>query len=137
MIDWSHSQVSKHDKELQALVGNLFMRVTSATMMSRVKEALHNPDGAAELSEDLRLAFRELSDASAALAGKVKGNLDEMEVADALDSVVDLLRLVGDIFLILVLGSNDGIYRQTKSLVTQHRGNTLLLMYLSSRIEVV
>ncbi|KAK7470396.1 methionyl-tRNA synthetase [Stygiomarasmius scandens] len=96
-VDWSHSQVSKHDKELQALVGNLFMRVTSATMMSRVKEALHNSDGAAELSEDLRLAFRELSDASAALAGKVKGNLDEMEVADALDSVVDLLRLANKV----------------------------------------
>ncbi|THV08315.1 hypothetical protein K435DRAFT_832837 [Dendrothele bispora CBS 962.96] len=96
-VDWSHIQVSKHDKELQALVGNLFMRVTSATMMSRVKEALENPEGSTELPEDLRTAFRELSDASAVLGSKVQESMDEMEVADALDSIVELLRLANKV----------------------------------------
>ncbi|KAE9401572.1 hypothetical protein BT96DRAFT_880158 [Gymnopus androsaceus JB14] len=83
-VDWSHVQVAKHDKELQAVLGNLFMRITSPAIASRM---------ATESSQSDKELFVPLIEASNALPAVVSNYLDKMNVADALEAIVDVLRL--------------------------------------------
>ncbi|KAJ4468206.1 tRNA synthetases class I (M)-domain-containing protein [Lentinula aciculospora] len=83
-VDWSHAQVAKHDKELQAVLGNLLMRITSPAIISRMSP---------ECSASHRETFAPLVEASKALSARVSGHMDKVNVADALEAIVDVLRL--------------------------------------------
>ncbi|KAJ4000009.1 tRNA synthetases class I (M)-domain-containing protein [Lentinula boryana] len=83
-VDWSHVQLAKHDKELQTILGNLFMRITSPAIASRMAPAssdIHNE------------TFVPLLIASKALPSLVSSHMDRVNVADALEAVVDVLKL--------------------------------------------
>ncbi len=92
--DWSHVQVAKHDKELQALLGNLFMRITSSAITSRM---------ATESSLSNNELFAPLAKATEDLPSVVAGFLDQMEVADALESIMDMLRIVRVLFIVALV----------------------------------
>ncbi|KAJ3757236.1 tRNA synthetases class I (M)-domain-containing protein [Lentinula raphanica] len=83
-VDWSHVQVAKHDKELQTILGNLFMRITSPAITARMAIA-HS-----SLNED---PFVPLLNATKELPPLVASHMDKVNVADALEAVVDVLKL--------------------------------------------
>ncbi|KAJ3881841.1 tRNA synthetases class I (M)-domain-containing protein [Lentinula edodes] len=83
-VDWSHVQVTKHDKELQAVLGNLYMRITSPAIASRM---------APECSASDREPFIPLLEASKALPSVLSNYMDKVNIADALEAIMDVLRL--------------------------------------------
>ncbi|KIK67088.1 hypothetical protein GYMLUDRAFT_257036 [Collybiopsis luxurians FD-317 M1] len=83
-VDWSHVQVAKHDKELQALLGNLFLRVTSSAITSRM---------APECSTADKKQFSPLNAALESLQANVSTYLDKMDVAEALETIINVLRI--------------------------------------------
>lgn len=87
--DWSEVQLSKHDKELQSFLGNLFLRATSPKIVS----LMTSPDNCDKLPPNHALVQAQL-----ALPTVVGNYLDQMEVGEALASIVDLLRMVRMIF---------------------------------------
>ncbi|KAF9071105.1 tRNA synthetases class I (M)-domain-containing protein [Rhodocollybia butyracea] len=83
-VDWSHEQLAKHDKELQAVLGNLFMRITSPSITARMSGPIQTePVG----------RFSLLMAATRGLPDLVSADMDRMEAANALEKIVDLLRL--------------------------------------------
>ncbi|KAF8627945.1 hypothetical protein AX17_006098 [Amanita inopinata Kibby_2008] len=89
-VDWSREQLDKHFKEIQSLLGNLLLRITS----NRIKAAA---EGASQLTLDDVLKDKSSPNAlivelQRALAHDVASSLDQMEIADAVARVVDLLR---------------------------------------------
>ncbi|KAK7036436.1 methionyl-tRNA synthetase [Paramarasmius palmivorus] len=97
-VDWSHSQVSKHDKEIQALLGNFFMRITSRKISSLVNEAIASGLNVNDADPNVKDTYRALEQATRALPAKVAEKLDTLELADAIDEIVEVLKLVGCFF---------------------------------------
>jgi len=89
-VDWSDVQLAKHDKQLQTLLGNLFLRITSPTISAVVS----SPECASAASTEALTLFKPLRDARLGLSDAVSECMDNLEVADALDHVVILLELV-------------------------------------------
>ncbi|KAF9463674.1 tRNA synthetases class I (M)-domain-containing protein [Collybia nuda] len=90
-VDWSREQLDKHNKELQSLLGNFFLRVTSKTIHTRMASA--PPISIQEVYSEASSPNRALIDAQRALPENVRVSMDSMEVSDALGSIIDLLRL--------------------------------------------
>jgi methionyl-tRNA synthetase len=97
--DWSGEQLAKHFKEIQSLLGNFLLRVTSDRIHAAIKGA------SCMTVEDI---FRDKSSPNASvieahqeLADSVALCLGEMEVADAIGQIVELLRLVSAFSLCL------------------------------------
>jgi len=94
--DWSQEQLVKYDSEIQSYVGNFFLRVTSAKIMSRVmgleprtldqvfQESSKNP------TDDPN---RDVISALLSLAEAVSAKLQNMEVGEALQEIVKVLKL--------------------------------------------
>ncbi|KAG7097433.1 hypothetical protein E1B28_004777 [Marasmius oreades] len=115
-VDWSHDQLSKHHKEFQSLLGNFFLRVTSNTILKRVQDAQTmlkqaDTDQAVPISnqetknwfQDMvslqqetnkyRAAYADLLEATTVLPDKITQNLRKLDVADAMEEIVDVLRI--------------------------------------------
>ncbi|KAL0569397.1 methionyl-tRNA synthetase [Marasmius crinis-equi] len=97
-VDWSHDQLSKHDKELQSLLGNFFLRATSAKIRNPVIKAIEQgvdpfPEGIREDLPDSLKMWEPLRMSLVALPYKVMENLDNLRVAEALENIVETLRL--------------------------------------------
>ncbi|KAL0067063.1 methionyl-tRNA synthetase [Marasmius tenuissimus] len=94
-VDWSHDQLSKHDKELQSLLGNLFLRVTSPKIrgpaVSTIEESSLN--GLLKEPTPEQSRWRELVSASATMSTKVGSAMEELRMAEALEEIVDVLKL--------------------------------------------
>ncbi|KAJ8092629.1 methionyl-tRNA synthetase [Marasmius tenuissimus] len=94
-VDWSHDQLSKHDKELQSLLGNLFLRVTSPKIrgpaVSTIEESSLN--GLLKEPTPEQGRWRELISASATMSTKVGNAMEELRMAEALEEIVDVLKL--------------------------------------------
>ncbi|KAF8227591.1 hypothetical protein L208DRAFT_1365815 [Tricholoma matsutake] len=92
-VDWSQRQLEKHTKEIQSMLGNLFLRTTSVAMQGRIlggpprtfEEILRDE---AERSPN-RLLFHAVLD----LPDKFQAYMDKLEISDALAAIVDILRL--------------------------------------------
>jgi methionyl-tRNA synthetase len=90
--DWSHEQLDKYKHEIQAYVGNSLLRITSDRIMARVQGA--KPRTLAEIYKDKESPNHQVIAAHLRLAENVERCLREMEVAEALQHIVDLLKLV-------------------------------------------
>ncbi|KAF9266213.1 hypothetical protein L218DRAFT_922741 [Marasmius fiardii PR-910] len=105
-VDWSHAQLSKHHKEFQSLLGNFFLRVTSKTISKRVAEAQRvlkqhetnqkTPQNSVSVQQEIQryeAAYSELREVTTALPDKVTQKLKKLDVADAVEEIVDVLRI--------------------------------------------
>ena len=91
-LDWSDDQLKKHFREIQAFLGNTLLRITSKRIDGNMKGAtILTLD---DILQDKASPHASVIEASQALAEKVAGFLGQMEVADAMAQIVDLLRQV-------------------------------------------
>ena len=90
-VDWSFEQLEKHAKELQSLLGNYLLRVNSARIIKSAKR----PDIIPE--KTIHPLNGELLDAALALPLLVKGKMESMEIAEALEAILEVLRLANKI----------------------------------------
>jgi hypothetical protein len=92
--DWSDVQLNKYRAEIRSYLGNFLLRATSSAIMAPIQKietrTLENIYKDASTSDPNREVILQM----AKLAPKVKSSLLELEVAEALDSIVSLLRLV-------------------------------------------
>ncbi|RDB20211.1 Methionine--tRNA ligase, mitochondrial [Hypsizygus marmoreus] len=89
--DWSREQLEKHDREIQSLLGNYFLRITSPTIQARMAGA--QPRSLQQIHDDPTSPNRELIQTQRDLPRKVQTYMDAMEVGEALGAIVDVLRL--------------------------------------------
>ena len=90
--DWSDDQLKKHFKEIQAFLGNTLLRITSKRIEDNVKGAtILTLD---DILQDKTSPHTSVIEASQALAENVASFLGQMEVADAMAQIVELLRQV-------------------------------------------
>ncbi|KAI0326731.1 hypothetical protein GY45DRAFT_1258429 [Cubamyces sp. BRFM 1775] len=85
-VDWSQEQLQKHSKEIISLLGNLFLRATSAKIMKRVASVprptvfLLSGTGTSSLAP--------LLNSLKALAPTYEQNMQRFQVADAVEAIV-------------------------------------------------
>lgn len=109
--DWSTGQLEKHEMELRGLLGNLLSRVGSKKILSAIPSTERHlvrdpnylrdwtpaPDDKAMEFGRRREAYKaigELREALLALEGRVTNALDRLEIGQALQEVVDVLKMV-------------------------------------------
>ena len=98
-VDWSQEQLQKHSREIISLLGNLFMRATSAKIMKKVA-AVKQPD-VSLISESS--AFSPLLAHLKPLAHQVDGRIQGFQLADAVESIVLALQEVGSFRFSMVI----------------------------------
>ncbi|KAI0832835.1 tRNA synthetases class I (M)-domain-containing protein [Trametes gibbosa] len=86
-VDWSQEQLQKHSREIISLLGNLYLRATSAKIMKRVADVprptpFQIPDTG---------AYAPLLSSLQALASRFEGQMRRFEVADAVETIVQAL----------------------------------------------
>jgi methionyl-tRNA synthetase len=96
--DWSQKQLDKHRKEIQSLLGNLFLRITSATIQTRILGVPTRTLAEIHKNEVEGSPNRLLLSALLELPNKFKASMDDLEVSDALAAIIDILRLVRFLF---------------------------------------
>ncbi|KAI0638599.1 tRNA synthetases class I (M)-domain-containing protein [Trametes polyzona] len=87
-VDWSQEQLQKHSREIISLLGNLYLRATSAKIMKRVS-AVPRPNPSL-ISEST--AFSPLLTSLKRLAPTFEAQMDRFEVADAVETIVSALQ---------------------------------------------
>jgi len=100
-LDWSSEQLEKNAAELQSLLGNFYLRITSATIRRRLPEDFH-----LHLRESLQLeqslntnCLNEVVNRLQHLASVVDHHLKELRVAEALEAIIHQLKAVCPAFL--------------------------------------
>ncbi|EAU82630.2 methionine-tRNA synthetase [Coprinopsis cinerea okayama7 len=91
-VDWSFEQLEKHSKELQSLLGNYLLRITSARITAAAAAGYEQQSEASPHALNLELA-REVD----ALPRRVQELMNNLEVADALSSILDVLKLANKV----------------------------------------
>jgi methionyl-tRNA synthetase len=90
--DWSREQLEKHNKEIQSLLGNLFLRITSEKIQSRLER---RPIRLREIYEYKTLPFCVLLiDALRRMLEMFRECMNAFELGDALGGIIDVLRMV-------------------------------------------
>ena len=84
--------MAKHFKEIQSLLGNFLLRVTSDRIHAATKGA--SSMTVEDISRDKSSPNASVIEAQRELADSVAHCLGQMEVADAVGQIVELLRLV-------------------------------------------
>ncbi|KAJ3553901.1 hypothetical protein NM688_g3375 [Phlebia brevispora] len=91
-VDWSHSQVEKHAREITSLLGNLYMRITSRKIKQRAEDAgLSGAVRTLANSADKNSSVHALLTKTESLRGAVQGKMDGLLIADALDDIIAAL----------------------------------------------
>ncbi|KIL58972.1 hypothetical protein M378DRAFT_85745 [Amanita muscaria Koide BX008] len=90
-VDWSQGQLDKYFKEIQSLLGNFLLRVTSDRIKSAIKGA--SSMTLEDIARDKSSPNAPFVESQRALADKLTTCLDQMEVSDAVEHVVELLRV--------------------------------------------
>jgi len=95
-LDWSQSQLEKHSHEIQSLLGNYFLRVTSPKLIERALAA--HPLSLDEIQETQEGQFSEalvqLISLQRETAKRVGEKMQNLEVSEALRHLVGLMHLV-------------------------------------------
>ena len=92
--DWSSEQLEKNAAELQSLLGNFYLRITSAAIRRRLPEGSHS-----HLRESLEQSLnteslKEVANRLQHLASVVDHHLKELRVAEALEAIIHQLKAV-------------------------------------------
>ncbi|TFK37039.1 tRNA synthetases class I (M)-domain-containing protein [Crucibulum laeve] len=94
-VDWSESQLTKHSKELQSLLGNYFMRVTSKRLLATLSSAA--PVSLADIAADSDSPNATLLTAARTLSSGVQTSFERLELSEALEKIIELLRLANKV----------------------------------------
>ncbi|KAG6918209.1 hypothetical protein DXG01_015802 [Tephrocybe rancida] len=94
--DWSRTQLEKHDREIQAQLGNLLMRITSPKIAARANTA--PPLSLSTIEAELRARNPEspilaLLDTTKSMGPKMRLTMEQLELGEALDGIMDVLRM--------------------------------------------
>jgi hypothetical protein len=92
--DWSNEQLENNAAELQSLLGNFYLRITSAAIRSRLPEGFNSHHREA-LQQSLN--SQDLSDVANPLqnlASVVDNHLSQLCVSDALEAIIQQLKAV-------------------------------------------
>lgn len=97
--DWSRPQLEKHSREIQSLLGNYFLRVTSRKIVARAATAPHlslqeirrKYEG---VNDEFSKALVQLMDLQRETPKKVRQEMENLEVAEALQHLIELMRVV-------------------------------------------
>ncbi|KAG6833592.1 hypothetical protein H0H87_004219 [Tephrocybe sp. NHM501043] len=94
-LHWSRAQLDKHDREIQSQLGNLLMRITSPKIGNRASEAPAQSLASihAELTDKHDSPILVLLDATKSMPQKMRAAMDGLELGEALDQVMELLRV--------------------------------------------
>jgi methionyl-tRNA synthetase len=92
--DWSSEQLENSAAELQSLLGNFYLRITSAVIRRRLPEDFHS-----HLRESLEQSMEnenlnEVANRLQYLASVVDHHLKELRIAEALDAIIQQLKAV-------------------------------------------
>ena len=93
-VDWSNEQLENSAAELQSLLGNFYLRITSAVIRRRLPENFHS-----HLRESLEQSLNSESLKAVAsrlqdLASVVDHHLEELRIAEALKAIIHQLKAV-------------------------------------------
>jgi methionyl-tRNA synthetase len=92
--DWSHEQLQKHSREIQSLIGNFFLRITSPKIT-----ALITTDPPPDFSDENTSEWSPspgppiMSDLSS-LTHQLELSLGALEMSEALERITDVLKRV-------------------------------------------
>lgn len=94
--DWSQSQLEKHSYEIQSLLGNYFLRVTSPKLVQRALAA--HPLSLDEIQEthegQFSKALVQLISLQRETAKRAGEKMQNLEVSEALRHLVELMHVV-------------------------------------------
>lgn len=94
ILDWSQEQLEKHAFELQSLLGNFYLRVTSKAIQKRLSPDCHARFPVL-IDESAKVpALHEAVTSLQSLSQRVDENLQLLQVSDALDAIVQQLLMV-------------------------------------------
>ena len=94
--DWSSSQLEKHQKEIQAQLGNYFLRISSPRLAARVASALHSGEVTLEacFSEEVKSLLGGALLDNDPCKWIVKEDIDVDSPPDAMEPNYELLKTV-------------------------------------------
>jgi methionyl-tRNA synthetase len=113
-LDWSQTQLDKHHKEIQSMLGNLFLRITSQKIQDRLVGVSSRTLQEIHQDEAEGSSIRILMDALLELPDEFKASMDDLEVSDALAMVIGVLHLASTPNLGCFLSANTRSNRPTK-----------------------
>ncbi|KAF9445263.1 hypothetical protein P691DRAFT_710598 [Macrolepiota fuliginosa MF-IS2] len=101
-VDWSKPQLEKHSREIQSMLGNYFLRVTSPKLVARAATAPHLSLKSikkhyATRDDELSKALNHLLDLQRETPLKVRQEMENLEVAEALQHLTELMRVANKI----------------------------------------
>ena len=97
-LDWSSYQLNIHLRELSSLLGNTYLRITGKKLQARV-DSVESVSAASLIdrlseSSEAAILLKTLRDDDQGLARIVDGHMQNLELADALDKIMDTLSKV-------------------------------------------
>ncbi len=99
-LDWSKSQLEKHNREIQFMLGNYFLRVTSPKLVERAAAATPHLslddiwNHYAARDDELSKSLIQLMDLQRDTPLKVQQEMKTLEIARALQHLTELMRMV-------------------------------------------
>ncbi|KAH9045241.1 tRNA synthetases class I (M)-domain-containing protein [Lactarius pseudohatsudake] len=91
-VDWSNEQLENSASELQSLLGNFYLRITSAAIRKRLPEDFQSCSRETlEQSMDVEKLI-EVVDPLKSLAAVVDNHLEELRIAEALEAIISQLK---------------------------------------------
>ena len=99
ILDWSSEQLENNASELQSLLGNFYLRITSAAIRKRLPEDFRlDSRKTLERSTDFE-KLTEVVDSLKGLATVVDNHLEEFRIAEALEAIISQLKAVRPDFI--------------------------------------
>ncbi|KAH9002278.1 tRNA synthetases class I (M)-domain-containing protein [Lactarius hatsudake] len=91
-VDWSSEQLENNASELQSLLGNFYLRITSAAIRKRLPEDFQSCSRETlEQSMDIKKLI-EVVDPLESLAAVVDNHLEGLRIAEALEAIISQLK---------------------------------------------
>ena len=92
--DWSNEQLENNAAELQSLLGNFYLRITSAAIRKRLPRDLSSRSRESlEQSQNME-NLKEVANPLQRLASVVDYHLKELHISEALEAIVHQLKAV-------------------------------------------
>jgi len=94
LADWSNEQLENNAAELQSLLGNFYLRITSAAIRKRLPQDLHSHSRESLEQSRNTENLREVANPLQHLASVVDEHLKELRVGEALEAIIHQLKAV-------------------------------------------
>lgn len=92
--DWSNEQLENNAAELQSLLGNFYLRITSAAIQKRLPQDLSSRSRESLEQSQNTENLKEVANPLQHLASVVDRHLKELRISEALEAIVHQLKAV-------------------------------------------